>query len=122
MIENVLLPSHISKTGINNDRGRELLRQVGLSDKIDSYPAQLSGGQLKRTAIARALVNNPDLILADEPTADLDDETEIEIMSLLTKIHKAGTTIIMVTHSMDLSVYADRVFRMDKGEIFEVCS
>lgn len=119
-LENVILPSHIAGNHVPEERGRELLKMVGLSDKLENYPSQLSGGQLKRTAIARALINDPDLILADEPTADLDDETEKEIMDLLVSINKAGTTILLVTHSMDLASYADRVFRMHNGEIYEV--
>jgi putative ABC transport system ATP-binding protein len=92
---------------------------VGLSGKEDASPAYLSGGELKRVAIARALVNQPALILADEPTADLDVETEREIMELFAGIHAAGTTIVMVTHNPDLAAYASRVLRMERGGLTE---
>ena len=98
-------------------RAQNLLERVGLGEKAGSHPSHLSGGELKRTAIARALMNSPSLILADEPTADLDVETEREVMELFRELNREGTTIVMVTHSLDLAPYATRVLRMEKGKL-----
>jgi putative ABC transport system ATP-binding protein len=118
-LENVTLPQSLAGHPANADAARALLDRVGLSGKEDASPAYLSGGELKRVAIARALVNQPALILADEPTADLDVETEREIMELFAGIHAAGTTIVMVTHNPDLAAYASRVLRMERGGLTE---
>jgi len=121
--ENVALSGEIAGTAAKQDsskRALNLLTRVGLGEKADSPPAHLSGGELKRTAIARALMNNPSLILADEPTADLDVDTEREVMELFREINREGTTIIMVTHNMDLASYASRVVRMEKGRLIPV--
>jgi putative ABC transport system ATP-binding protein len=114
-LENVTLPQTLAGHPAGTDAARALLDRVGLSGKADASPSYLSGGELKRVAIARALVNRPALILADEPTTDLDAETERDVMELFAGIHKAGTTIVMVTHNTDLASYASRVLRMDKG-------
>ena len=118
--ENVLLPG-IFKPGQKkeNDKiARELMEMVGIGDKLDSYPSQLSGGQQRRVAIARALLNNPDIILADEPTGDLDEETEAEIMHLLEEINRdQGVTIILITHNLGLAGKAQKKYRMSKGSI-----
>lgn len=95
------------------------LNDVGLSDKIYSFPNYLSGGQQQRIAIARAIVNKPKIILADEPTGALDSETGIEIMNLLSDLNKRGTTIIMVTHDHDLKKYASRVITLKDGSFIE---
>lgn len=95
------------------------LTQVGLIDKIHSFPNHLSGGQQQRIAIARALVNNPKIILADEPTGALDSETGRDIMNLLTELNRQGTTIIMVTHDNDMTKYASRVIRLKDGVFVE---
>jgi putative ABC transport system ATP-binding protein len=118
-LENVTLPQTLAGYPADADAGRALLDRVGLSGKEDASPAYLSGGELKRVAIARALVNRPALILADEPTADLDVETEREIMELFAGIHAAGTTIVMVTHNPDLTSYASRVLRLEQGGLTE---
>jgi putative ABC transport system ATP-binding protein len=117
-LENVMLPAMFSdnKTDVEK-RAEELLISLGLGDKLASYPHQLSGGELKRAAIARSLLNDPSVILADEPTGDLDADTEMEIMELFREINKKGKTIVMVTHNPDLSNYATRVFRMAKGKL-----
>jgi putative ABC transport system ATP-binding protein len=117
-IENVMLPTMFSKD--NEDAGKrakDLLESVGLGDKLKSFPHQLSGGELKRASIARALINNPSVILADEPTGDLDAETEQEIMAQFKEIGKKGKTIIMVTHNPELSVFATKVLTMNRGKI-----
>jgi putative ABC transport system ATP-binding protein len=117
-LENVTLP--LSLAGITPEdpaHTRALLGQVGLTGKDDSLPAHLSGGELKRVAIARALVNRPSLILADEPTADLDEETEKDVMALFRAINRSGTTIVMVTHNAELAPCASRVMRMEGGKL-----
>jgi ABC-type lipoprotein export system ATPase subunit len=117
-VENVMLPTMFSKNHEDaGKRAKDLLESVGLGDKLKSFPHQLSGGELKRASIARALINNPSVILADEPTGDLDAETEQEIMSQFREIGKKGKTIIMVTHNPDLSVFANKVLTMNKGKI-----
>ena len=117
-LENVMLPAMFSDNKKDvAKRAEELLVSLGLGDKLASYPHQLSGGELKRAAIARALLNDPSIILADEPTGDLDADTEMEIMELFREINKKGKTVIMVTHNPDLSTYASRVFRMAKGKL-----
>jgi putative ABC transport system ATP-binding protein len=121
--ENVALPAEMSGTAgklFIDQRARDLLDRVGLREKVDSPPSHLSGGELKRTSIARALMNRPSLILADEPTADLDVDTEREVMELFSEINKEGTTVIMVTHNIDLASYASRVLRMEKGKLYQV--
>lgn len=103
----------------NKNKRKELvakrLKEVGLEDKALSYPNHLSGGQQQRIAIARALVNNPKIIFADEPTGALDSETGKEIMRLLTELNESGTTIIMVTHDHDMTKYASRVISLKDG-------
>jgi putative ABC transport system ATP-binding protein len=122
--ENVALSAEIAGTpeskSASTGRARDLLARVGLREKADSPPAHLSGGELKRTAIARALMNSPSLILADEPTADLDVDTEREVMELFREINREGTTVIMVTHNIDLASYASRVVRMERGKLVPV--
>ncbi|HSJ53693.1 MAG TPA: ABC transporter ATP-binding protein [Anaerolineae bacterium] len=123
-LENVMLPAMFappSKRGGGGgaqERARHLLEQVGLADKLRSYPRQLSGGQQQRVVIARALMNEPELLLADEPTSDLDEMTEHEIMSLFRDIHqKTGVTVLLVTHSAELGEYGTRSIHMAGGEI-----
>jgi ABC-type lipoprotein export system ATPase subunit len=117
-LENVMLPTMFSKSEENvAQKAKDLLISLGLGDKFKSYPHQLSGGELKRASIARALINDPSVILADEPTGDLDAETETEIMDLFTKINKEGKMIIMVTHNAELSVFATKVLTMVKGKV-----
>jgi len=123
--ENLLLPTIFRPKGSPADgdekRAIEYLTLVGLGDKIDSYPSQLSGGQQRRVAIARALMNRPSVILADEPTGDLDEETEAEVMELFRKINREqNITFILVTHSSDLAKEATRRFKMAQGRIQEI--
>jgi ABC-type lipoprotein export system ATPase subunit len=117
-IENVMLPSAFgdNKKEDVSDGAKELMNLVGLSDRVDSYPSQLSGGEQRRVAIARALMNRPDIILADEPTGDLDEVTEGEVMKLFVKINKEfGTTFLLVTHNNELTKQTDRKLTMKHG-------
>lgn len=98
-------------------RAEEVLTQVGLADRMDHEPNQLSGGQRQRVAVARALVNKPSIILADEPTGNLDTKTSIEIMNLFNEIHANGNTVILVTHEEDIAAYSHRIIRLRDGVI-----
>ncbi|WP_026714256.1 ABC transporter ATP-binding protein [Flavobacterium daejeonense] len=100
-----------------NKRAVEVLKQVNLADRMDHQPNQLSGGQRQRVAVARALVNKPSIILADEPTGNLDSKTSIEIMNLFNDIHANGNTVILVTHEEEIAAYAHRVIRLRDGMI-----
>jgi putative ABC transport system ATP-binding protein len=118
-LDNVALPmvyAGVSKTD-RNKRATEVLENVGLSDRMDHKPNQLSGGQRQRVAIGRALVNKPSIILADEPTGNLDSKTSLEILHLFEDIHKAGNTVIMVTHEEDVAARAKRTIRLIDGMI-----
>jgi putative ABC transport system ATP-binding protein len=118
-LDNVALP--LVYAGMRRSRRDEVaehvLEQVGLTDRMYHKPNELSGGQRQRVAIARALVNNPSIILADEPTGNLDTKTSLEIMEIFGKIHSLGNTIILVTHEMDISLYAHRVVKLRDGLI-----
>lgn len=98
-------------------RAKEVLDQVGLKDRMKHKPNELSGGQRQRVAVARALVNKPSIILADEPTGNLDTKTSYEIMHLFQEIHDAGNTVILVTHEEDIASYAHRIIRMRDGVV-----
>jgi len=118
--ENLMLPvafrSQRTPEVGHEQKAEHLLHAVGLSDKINAYPAQLSGGQQRRVAIARAFMNDPDLILADEPTGDLDEETETEMMQFFLRMNKEhGSTFIMVTHNSDLARRTQQHIRMHQG-------
>jgi ABC-type lipoprotein export system ATPase subunit len=129
-LENVILPTIFSKKKIGGegtssrnliDKAKELLSLVGLKDKFNAYPSQLSGGQQRRVAIARAFINDPELVLADEPTGDLDEDTEKEVMDLFERFNREmGITFILVTHNRDLAKGAKRRFQMISGRINEV--
>jgi putative ABC transport system ATP-binding protein len=118
-LDNVALP--LIYAGINKEdrKGRAIkaLENVGLGNRTDHKPNELSGGQRQRVAVARALINNPSIILADEPTGNLDTKTSIEIMGLLEDIHAKGNTIILVTHEEDIALHAHRIVRMRDGLI-----
>ena len=122
-LENVVLPTIFGLNGAQAgayDRASELLQTVGLGDKLKAYPRQLSAGQQQRVVVARALLNQPQLLLADEPTSDLDEQTEGEIMDLFAEIHaQTGVTILMVTHTTQLNRYGTRAIRMTQGRIVE---
>ncbi len=118
-LDNVALP--LIYAGINKtnrmERARKALENVGLGNRVEHKPNELSGGQRQRVAVARALINNPSIILADEPTGNLDTKTSIEIMGLLEEIHSKGNTIILVTHEEDIAQHAHRIVRMRDGLI-----
>jgi len=118
-LENVTLP--LIYAGIQKiEREKmaiETLRQVGLEDRMEHKPNELSGGQRQRVAIARALVNKPSIILADEPTGNLDSKTSVDIMGLLDEIHSKGNTVIVVTHEEDIARHAARIIRLLDGEV-----
>lgn len=116
-LDNVALPlvyAGYSKTD-RAARAKEVLESVGLGNRMNHKPNELSGGQRQRVAIARALVNNPAIILADEPTGNLDSKTSVEIMGLFEEIHKKGNTIILVTHEEDIALHAHRIIRLKDG-------
>ena len=100
-----------------NGKAMEVVKKVGLEDRSHHKPNELSGGQCQRVAIARALVNNPSMILADEPTGNLDSKTSVEIMEIFNKIHDGGNTVVLVTHEEDIANYARRVVRLRDGVI-----
>lgn len=118
-LDNVALP--LVYAGVNKEtrqqRAKETLNNVGLGDRVDHKPNELSGGQRQRVAVARALVNNPSIILADEPTGNLDTKTSIEIMTLFEKIHQSGNTVILVTHEEDIARHAHRIVRLRDGVV-----
>ncbi|OYQ39627.1 ABC transporter ATP-binding protein [Flavobacterium aurantiibacter] len=118
-LDNVALPMIYAGYGKaeRSARAKEVLEQVNLGDRMDHQPNQLSGGQRQRVAIARALVNKPSIILADEPTGNLDSKTSVEIMKLFGDIHQNGNTVILVTHEEDIAAYAHRVIRLRDGLI-----
>ena len=118
-LENVELP--LLYAGIHTrermKRAADSLRRVGLGDRLDHHPSQLSGGQQQRVAIARALVTNPKVILADEPTGNLDSKTSIEVMALFQELGKSGITVVLVTHEPDIAQFASRVVVMKDGQV-----
>jgi len=118
-LENVMLP--LIYSGMNKanriEKASRVLEEVKLTDRITHKPNELSGGQRQRVAIARALVNNPAIILADEPTGNLDSKTSVEILGLLEEIHRIGNTVIVVTHEEDIAKHCHRIIRLMDGEI-----
>ncbi|MEK9601140.1 MAG: ABC transporter ATP-binding protein [Bacteroidota bacterium] len=118
-IENVSLPLVYAGISKNErmERAQKALEKVGLGDRADHKPNELSGGQRQRVAIARALINNPSIVLADEPTGNLDSKSSLEIMNLFGQIHQDGNTVVMVTHEEDIAKYAKRTIRMIDGKL-----
>jgi putative ABC transport system ATP-binding protein len=123
-LKQVMLPMQYSRDGARvpvgerEQRAREALEKVGLGDRMDHYPTELSGGQQQRVAIARALVNNPAIIMADEPTGNLDSTSGAEVMEILYRLHEErGITIVMVTHDEEIGAQAERIVRLRDGQI-----
>jgi putative ABC transport system ATP-binding protein len=118
-VENVELPLLYAglKTSERHKRARAALTRVGLGDRIDHHPNQMSGGQQQRVAIARAIVSSPRVILADEPTGNLDSETSVEVMGIFQELRESGITVVLVTHEPDISAYAARVVTMKDGRV-----
>ncbi len=121
-LENVILPLRYTDAKVTEAgriRARKLLVKVGLEDRINHMPNQMSGGQIQRVAIARSLINNPDILLADEPTGNLDSTISKQIMELLIELNQAGQTIVMVTHEDDIAKNANRTIHFLDGEIVQ---
>ena len=116
-LENVELPLVYSDRASIEGLGRRALEAVGLADRMHHTPGELSGGQQQRVAIARALVNEPDLLLADEPTGNLDPDSAAEVMRLLDALHRAGRTIVLVTHDLAMAARAGRIVRIEAGRV-----
>ncbi|CNJ35248.1 ABC transporter ATP-binding protein [Yersinia aldovae] len=114
-LENIMLAQHYHSV-VDEDAARQVLEQVGMTPRMGHLPSQLSGGEQQRVCIARALVNQPPIIFADEPTGNLDEENEQRVLDLLNHIHQQGRTIVMVTHNPDLGCIADRVIRLQHGK------
>jgi ABC-type lipoprotein export system ATPase subunit len=116
-LENVLLPARLNGRGPALERGRRLVEQLGLGDAAQRLPAVLSGGEQQRLAIARALVNDPRLVLADEPTGNLDTESGVAVLRLLRAIADEGRAVLLVTHEREATRRADRVLRLERGRL-----
>ncbi|CNL10946.1 ABC transporter ATP-binding protein [Yersinia kristensenii] len=114
-LENIMLAQHYHSV-VDETAAREVLEQVGMTPRMSHLPSQLSGGEQQRVCIARALVNQPPIIFADEPTGNLDEENEQRVLDLLNHIHRQGRTIVMVTHNPDLGCVADRIIRLQHGK------
>ena len=116
--ENIILPLGLDGKKVNRDFVMDIVKSIGLSEKLKSLPSQLSGGQKQRVAIARALASRPAIILADEPTGNLDSKTEMEVISILkTCVHKYGQTLVMITHDETIAQMADRVMIIEDGKV-----
>ncbi|POD94474.1 ABC transporter ATP-binding protein [Pectobacterium odoriferum] len=116
-LENVMLAQHYHSV-VDEVAAQRVLEQVGLAHRVDHLPSQLSGGEQQRVCIARALVNEPPVIFADEPTGNLDEENERQVLDLLKDLHRQGRTIVMVTHNPELGRFADRIIRLQHGKYF----
>ncbi len=114
-LENIMLAQHYHSV-VDEAAARKVLEQVGLGHRVTHLPSQLSGGEQQRVCIARALVNEPPVIFADEPTGNLDEENEQRVLDLLTDLHRQGRTIVMVTHNPALGQFADRILRLQHGK------
>ena len=119
LLDNVSIPLIYAGYGLEaqHNRARDMLEHVGLKDFVDRFPSQISGGMQQRVAIARALINNPKLILADEPTGNLDTKTSVEIMNLFQKLNNDGKTIVLVTHEPDIADFAKRLIYIIDGVV-----
>ena len=121
ILDNICMPAYLSSNADNfRERAMELLEQIGLADFANEYPSNLSGGEIRRVSIVRAMLNNPKVILADEPTSNLDPENSHKVMQMLQDISKSGTTVLLSTHELEYLSYVDTVFKMEKGVMKQV--
>ena len=121
-LENVMLPSVFSRNGQKTNktkRAKELLEIVGLTDRVNHFPSELSGGEMQRIAIARALINSPKILLADEPTGNLDSANAEIVYNILDKLHKDGLTVIAVTHNLELANKTQKIFKLKDGKMMD---
>jgi putative ABC transport system ATP-binding protein len=120
-LKNVALPALYAGVSATEreDKARSLLKSIGLTDRINHKPTELSGGQQQRVAICRALINNPEVILADEPTGALDSKSGLEVMDIFTKFKNQGRTVVMVTHTAEVAKYADRIIYLRDGQVVD---
>ena len=120
ILDNICMPAYLSSQVQEfKERALELLRQIGLEEFAGEYPANLSGGEIRRVAIVRAMLNQPKVILADEPTSNLDPENSHKVMQMLKDISRSGTTVVLSTHELEYLSYVDRVFKMNRGKMEE---
>lgn len=121
ILDNICMPAYLSSE-VQEFRGRamELLEQIGLGEFANEYPSNLSGGEIRRVSIVRAMINNPKIILADEPTSNLDPENSHKVMQMLQDISKSGTTVLLNTHELEYLSYVDTIFKMEKGVMKQV--
>ena len=120
ILDNICMPAYLSSQVKEfKERALELLRQIGLEECAGEYPANLSGGEIRRVAIVRAMLNQPKVILADEPTSNLDPENSHKVMQMLKDISRSGTTVVLSTHELEYLSYVDRVFNMNRGKMEE---
>ncbi len=118
ILDNICMPAYLSRDITKfKDRAMHLLKEIGLEDLAQEYPRNLSGGEIRRVSIARAMLNHPKILLADEPTSNLDSENAHKVMSMIQNISNSGTTVLLSTHEMEYLDYADTVLRMENGEI-----
>ena len=116
ILDNICMPAYLSPNVDGfKDRALELLKQIGLEEFANEYPSNLSGGEIRRVSIVRAMINNPKVIVADEPTSNLDPENSKKVMQMLSDISKSGTTVLLSTHELEYLSYVDTVFKMDHG-------
>ena len=116
ILDNICMPAYLSPDVDDfKDRALELLKQIGLEEFANEYPSNLSGGEIRRVSIVRAMINNPKVIVADEPTSNLDPENSKKVMQMLSDISKSGTTVLLSTHELEYLSYVDTVFKMDHG-------
>ena len=121
ILDNICMPAYLSSDANDfRERAMELLEQIGLADFANEYPSNLSGGEIRRVSIVRAMLNNPKVILADEPTSNLDPENSHKVMQMLQDISKSGTTVLLSTHELEYLSYVDTVFKMEKGVMKQV--
>lgn len=118
ILDNVCMPAYLSSSATEfRERALELLKRIGLEELANEYPMNLSGGEVRRVAIIRAMINNPKVILADEPTSNLDPENSHKVMQMLREISAAGTTVVLSTHDLEYLSYVDNVYRMERGNL-----